>query len=470
MFRIAGAVLFGGALGSYERIALYEPETDVVPHSKVDLDMKEINDLVVAAEFTDALFVYENGGGGKCSFDDISNAVDGDSCFEKTVYDAKGNSVKGSGAIRTLHGFATCGSTCETKFGAEKWYNIYKNYWEDAKYADTFVRDAFLGTNFYAGKSNNMRAEVTKKGVAYQAVWMYVLHEYEDAIFDCLSGNIYDNEASNIGGDSPHAWDEGWAFYAGSLEGTDGSGSGAMIHTLAEKRCKDFGTCANGRTGAAIANVKHLANARQGRNKILAGDCYSVAEDFDLIVDQMTVPLVQGMFRYAFKADPANALGDCETAGDICDKAWAEGWAFAAAVLPRLHYCSTEKNDVAKLVKENFDLAASTPMKDGFVALKEKVESVYDCLGITCADVGEYQSSLSVYTGMEKCLDASTQTPEQTPAPALDENEDEDEEEDGDEDEDVLNKNGAAAVTTAKPDEAVSGAVILTFAMLFVNA
>jgi len=402
--------------GDHALIAGYKPATDVVPHSKVDLDMKEINDLVGAASFPEALFVYENGGGGKCSADDISGAATGDSCNGKTTNDAKGNSVKGSGAIRTLYGFATCGSTCEAKLGAEKWYNVYKNYWNDAKYADTYVRDAFLGTNFYVGKSNNMRAEVAKKGVAYQTVWMYVLHEYEDAIFDCLSGNIYDNEASNIGGDSPHAWDEGWAFYAGSLEGVDGSGSGAMVHTLAEKRCADFGTCADGRTGAATANVKHLANARRGRNKILAGDCYSVAEEFDAIVDQMTVPLVQGMLKYAFKADPANSLGSCETAGDNCDKSWAEGWAFAAAVLPRLHYCSTEQNDVAKLVKENLDVAASPQMKDGFAALKAKVESVYECLGITCADVGEFQTSSGVYTGMEKCSDAST-APAPTPPP-----------------------------------------------------
>merc|ERR1719426_212277 len=207
MLRTAGAVLFGGALGSYERIAMYEPETDVVPHSKVDLDMKEINDLVKTASFTDALFVYENGGGGKCSADDIANAATGDSCLSKTTDDAKGNSVKGSGAIRTLFGFAACGSTCEAKMGAEKWYNVYKNYWNDAKYADTYVRDAFTGENAMASRSNKLRAEVAKKGVAYQSVWMYVLHEYEDAIMDCLSGNIYDNEASNAAGDSPHAWD-----------------------------------------------------------------------------------------------------------------------------------------------------------------------------------------------------------------------------------------------------------------------
>jgi hypothetical protein len=358
--------------------------------------------------------------------------------------------VKGSGAIRTLFGFAACGSTCEKKLGAEKWYNVYKNYWGDAKYADTFVRDAFTGENAMASRTNKLRAEVAKKGVAYQSVWMYVLHEYEDAIMDCLSGNIYDNEASNVAGDSPHAWDEGWAFYAGSLEGTDGSGSGAMIHTLAEKRCPDFGTCKDGRTGAATANTKHLDKARQGRNKILAGDCFTVVGEFDAIVDQMTVPLIQGMLKYAYKADPKNTLGSCETAGENCDKAWAEGWAFAAAVLPRLHYCSTDKNDVAKLVKANLDVAASPQMKDGFKTLKAKVESVYDCLGITCADVGEFQNSEGVYAGMEACKDSTPAATAATEAPAA--------------------GTDAPAAGTVAPVVAESFAGVLGFAMLFLNA
>merc|ERR1711985_206873 len=130
---------------------------------------------------------------------------------------------------------------------------------EAAKYSDTNVRPALAGTGGYAAASvsNKMRAEVAKKGVAYQAIWMYVLHEYEDAIMDCLAGDIMNNDKTKAG-NSPHAWDEGWAFYAGSLEGTEGSGKGAMIHTLAEKRCADFGTCKDGRVGAAMANDKHL--------------------------------------------------------------------------------------------------------------------------------------------------------------------------------------------------------------------
>merc|ERR1719174_719607 len=327
--------------GDFAMIAGYVPTSEVGPHSKIDLDMKEISDAIGNSyDFTQAKFVYEKGGGGLCNQTEIDNTNIVVSCNGKTTADAKGNSVKGSGAIRTLAGFATSGAS---KMSTEKWWNVYKNFWGDDNYADTYAMAALDGTGVMAGKSDVMRGELVKKGIAYQAVWMYVLHEFEDAIGDCLAGDIYDNEASSVAGDSPHAWDEGWAFYAGSLEGTDGSGSGVMMHTLAEKRCQDFGTCDGGRTGKAMANEKHLENAKRGRNKILAGDCFTVVGEFDTIVNQMTVPLIQGMLKYAYKADPA-VDSSCKTAGDDCDKSWAEGWAFAAAVLPRLNFCSTKAN------------------------------------------------------------------------------------------------------------------------------
>ena len=90
--------------------------------------------------------------------------------------------------------------------------------------------------------------------------------------------------------------------------------------------------------------------------------------------------------RYAYKSDPAWAGSDCETTtadktrdDDECDKSMAEGWAFAAAVLPRLNYCDTS---VAKFVKDNLDVTAitgattqgQTQMKDGYANLKAEVE------------------------------------------------------------------------------------------------
>merc|ERR1719387_2347452 len=194
-----------------------------------------------------------------------------------------------------------------------------------------------------------------------------------------------------------------------------------MVYKLANKRCENFGTCKDGATGVAKANLKHLALARKGRDKILAGECHTVAEEFDAIVDQMTIPLIQGMLKYAWKSDPAATGSDCESVGESCDKALGEAWAFAAAVLPRLHYCDSS---VAKLVKDNLDVTAitdaliadaggwaggQTHMKDGYEKLKEEVEKTYPCLGITCEEVGVYQTVAGeAKGGMSVCTDAST--------------------------------------------------------------
>ena len=149
MFRFAGAaLLLRTALGASHAVDLvaeglkadkdtissgetaiagYIPSSNVVPHSKVDLDMAEINTAVGSGDFATALFVYESGGGGKCT-DALITANTGfgtpDACIAgKTTDDPVGNSLK-STSIRTLYSFAT-----SSKMGAETWYNIYKNYW-----------------------------------------------------------------------------------------------------------------------------------------------------------------------------------------------------------------------------------------------------------------------------------------------------------------------------------------------------
>merc|ERR1719305_30440 len=108
------------------------------------------------------------------------------------------------------------------------------------------------------------------------------------------------------------------------------------------------------------------------------------------------------MLKYSYESDPAAAIttNKCKETGNPCDKPLAEGWAFAAAVLPRLNYCDS---NVAKLVKDNLDVttitgastqASPSPhMKDGYAKLKEEVEKTYWCLGITCEEVGVYQSA-----------------------------------------------------------------------------
>jgi len=180
-------------------------------------------------------------------------------------------------------------------------------------------------------------------------------------------------------------WDEGWAFYAGSLEGVDGSGSGKLLHALAEKRCGNFATCTDGVTGKALANVHALDAFKNGQACAAKKDASCMGHSLSQIAEQMTIPVLQGMLRYAYKADPATSVGVA-----IKHKEWVEGAAFARAFLPQLDACDP---DVAAMVATNFDLTAATPMKDGYMAVLHAVETCYTSMGITCAEVGALDES-----------------------------------------------------------------------------
>merc|ERR1719443_2712615 len=70
------AGIYAGMEACTVKIAGYLPATSVVKHSKIDLDMKEISDAVGNSfDFTQAKFVYQNGGGGLCTQADIDAAT-----------------------------------------------------------------------------------------------------------------------------------------------------------------------------------------------------------------------------------------------------------------------------------------------------------------------------------------------------------------------------------------------------------
>ncbi|CAM9357759.1 unnamed protein product [Discosporangium mesarthrocarpum] len=249
-----------------------------------------------------------------------------------------------------------------------------------------------------------VRSEGCLKGAQYQNIWMYIIHELEDAINDCNNGDL----TANDGG--PHAWDEGWAFYAGSLEGPIGTGDGQLIYSLAEKRCENFGTCTGDDDGSNVlglsaVNAKLLDLFADGQTGLLEGKCDDVVDIKDQIVDLMTIPLVQGVLRYFYLADPEG--------GNSGSKAEAELWAFAASVLPRINECNA---DTAAIIRTNTDLASpNAPMVDGYVAMKKELESVYSCLGFSCSDVGGFLTegdSETYYEGMEPCGGSSGGLPE----------------------------------------------------------
>ena len=135
------------------------------------------------------------------------------------------------------------------------------------------------GPNTFSTLGDAARIEAVKKGTAYLNVWMYTVREFEDAIDDCTSCTTNCNEHS-INSGSVHAWDEGVAFYTGSLEGPayGGNSNGKLLYRLAEKRCVNFGTClasGTGATGTSQVNAALFELFDHGRDWLQQGRCSS---------------------------------------------------------------------------------------------------------------------------------------------------------------------------------------------------
>merc|ERR1719506_2518951 len=298
---------------------------------------------------------------------------------------------------RTLKGFSTQAQAKMQNWGA---YQVYKGYYNEFDYAHQYVLDALgyshsgtgaAATGVFAGMSDSGRTQGVKKGSAYMNVWMYVIHEMEDAINDCQN-SCTNPGAQDCNADPVHAIDEAAAFYAGSLEGTGAAGNsvGKLIFRLAEKRCSNFGTC-TGPQNQAKANQMIMAKLQEAQTELKNARCSNVPALRDSIVSLMSIPLVQGSLRYAWKVAEDPQAGETEK---------AEGAVFSAAILPRVSACDPAK---AKIISDNMKIDAGTFMSSGFKAVKEAFEATYCCLGITCADIGGLLKSSTVLNDYADC-------------------------------------------------------------------
>ena len=112
-------------------------------------------------------------------------------------------------------------------------YKRFYDYYGDYDYADKWVWAALNkkdmvftsgkhGPNDFQQLGAAARIEAVKKGTAYMNVWMFVVSEFEEAIAVCKSDDVGHVHGTND--QSVHAWDEGVAFYTGSLEGPTNGG------------------------------------------------------------------------------------------------------------------------------------------------------------------------------------------------------------------------------------------------------
>merc|ERR1719401_2601941 len=294
------------------------------------------------------------------------------------TYDPLVNNV----AKRTIQGFSTAAQKkmAECANCPYEMYKKFYDYYGQYDYGNQIVLAAFAGTETNFKNFNNDfglynyegKEQVIKKATAFIVIWMYVIRELEDALDDCKEACTIEN----CNDDPVHAWDEAVAFYTGSLELSDGSGSGKLAYALADKRCSNFKTCGDmgdQTSGTSKVNLDIFQNFDIGQAKLAKGECNSAREQKEIIEKLMLVPLIQGTLRYAYKTDKE----------PFSEKAEAEGTVFALAVAPVVYDCDQA---AGTLIADN--MKAGQAGTADFAAVKSAFESTYDCMGIDGAMVG----------------------------------------------------------------------------------
>ncbi len=246
------------------------------------------------------------------------------------------------------------------------------------------------------------RKECGAKGTAYMSAWQKTVVSIEQAVDHCIAK---DQAAAS-------SWDAGWTYWTGSLEGKEGRGTaGMMTWNLANKRCANFKVCGpDGQSTDADDIAKVNRNLIQlwydGEKKLAEHLCDQVRNDIiPKIVSQMAVPPIQGALRYANFLDTEKARNAPHSESTL--KQRAEGAVFWASVAPLFYACSAEDTQT---IYNNMRINADSCDKEVVLSLMQKH---YECLGITCADVGGiYGNGEYIWEG---CYDA---VPPPSPPPS----------------------------------------------------
>ena len=167
-------------------------------------------------------------------------------------------------------------------------------------------------------------------------------------------------------------------------------------YSLADKRCTNFKTCGvdgDEMSGQSNINYDIFRLFAVGRDQLSSKDCEGLRRTVEEISNLMYVPLIQGTLRYAYR------LGETFVRGGEKDE--AAGAIFAGAVLPRVFDVNPQ---AAGVIYANMRVGAVSTESG---AVKSAFESVYDLLGVSCADVGGLwnEADNAYYARMEPCVE-----------------------------------------------------------------
>jgi len=295
--------------------------------------------------------------------------------------------------------------TCPFIDDFQAFYDFYgttdygNHWWHSAMYNKTTPFTKNRGMAYFEHfKFKTALAEAMAKGSVVLNVWMQIVRQLETAISYCNKECTVDN----CNDDPVYELDQAVAYYVGSREGEDGSGDGKFMYDLADRMASNFKTNGefNGEEeGTAFANYQAIREFKKAQIYLVNGECDKAIKPKEYIVNNMKVPLVQGLLKAAYTLQYENPVSPEES-----EKVSAQGATYLAALLPYVHQCSV---DDGKLLHQHMHVGSSVSQLD-FKAVKAALERNYKCIGIECSDVGGIWTVNGYSDGAQPCGDGGT--------------------------------------------------------------
>jgi len=289
----------------------------------------------------------------------------------KTIYTDGMYSSKGGNKMRTLQDMAkkdmSKGGTVVNDFydGFVDLYGSYENVW------DKYIMECFDGTGACEGKDDDFKKYVINKGLI-GIVTGYVTYEMGSGLAKAADGETGYGEAA-------YAWDEAAAFHIGNepCESTGATASAiCSLYSPYEfnwKRDLDFPDGENTHTAAVkIFNF--------GLHNVLGHkyDAANAAAAEEQIYKIYAIAAIRSAIKYSKKASSSH-------------KYLAEGWAYWRSASGYISQISAESKTTVQEIDALFDLGLDSVPESTHCDVKQKVESMYPALGLTCAMVGTWK-------------------------------------------------------------------------------
>jgi len=335
----------------------YTPVSNVMEHSQMVFDIKDITTAAKAGEWATAKAIYT---GGRFS------------CKSTTSQRTLQGFVSSSTATAKLSGEAFFTSfTSGTGPASPKWSSLGSgrlglaiDFW------DALMMSALDGTGSLSGTSadvTSMRTYAVTKGVL-GILTMYTTHEMESAISKVAAGTVTDDKA-------PHAWDEGWAFLYGSM----GSGASSAWE-FSKKRDSDFTVDSS---AAAVAGTISASTMLDDyfRAGLVASRVGGSITDLVAAAKNVYRMLALSSIRAALKYSYMTQKSSYAAADHM------EGYAYFLAAAGWVEQASP---GTGKAVLALLD-PTKTPAANLYCNVKKELVAAYAPLGLSCAMVGTYK-------------------------------------------------------------------------------